>query len=189
MVEQYLTYPSDAPLQDRLAEAIVLTLIEEGPKALVEPPSYTARSNLMWCATMALNGLIGSGVPQDWATHMIGHELTALTELDHARSLAVVLPAMLQVQRNQKRQKLLQYAQRVWGIGDGNEDQRIDVAIQRTREFFESVGVPTRLSAYGIAAGSVETVPNRLADRGGLPLGERQDIQSAEVKKVLALVA
>ena len=189
VVEQYLTYPSDAPLQDRLAEAILLTLIEEGPKALVEPPSYTARSNLMWCATMALNGLIGSGVPQDWATHMIGHELTALTELDHARSLAVVLPAMLQVQRNQKRQKLLQYAQRVWGIGDGNEDQRIDVAIQRTREFFESVGVPTRLSAYGIAAGSVETVPNRLADRGGLPLGERQDIQSAEVKKVLALVA
>ena len=114
--EQYLTYPADAPLQDRQAEAILLTLIEEGPKALADPQNYAVRANLMWCATQALNGLIGCGVPQDWTTHMIGHELTALYGIDHAQSLALVLPGTLRHQRQRKRAKLLQYAQRVWNL-------------------------------------------------------------------------
>ncbi|MFA7061140.1 MAG: iron-containing alcohol dehydrogenase, partial [Pedobacter sp.] len=85
ILEQYLTYPAGGKIQDRFAEGLLLTLIEEGPKALAEPDNYDVRSNLMWCASLGLNGLIGAGVPQDWATHMVGHELTALYGLDHAK--------------------------------------------------------------------------------------------------------
>jgi NADP-dependent alcohol dehydrogenase len=132
IAEQYLTYPVDAKVQDRFAEGLLLTLIEEGPKALAEPENYGVRANIMWTATLALNGLIGVGVPHDWSTHMVGHEITALHGLDHAQTLAIVLPAMLRIRRLDKRAKLLQYAERVWGLCDGDEDARIDGAIART---------------------------------------------------------
>lgn len=167
-VEQYLTYPVNAPLQDRMAESILKTLIEEGPKTLSDLHDYDARANVMWCATMALNGLIGVGVPQDWATHNIGHELTALHGIDHARTLAVVLPSVLTVQRESKRAKLLQYAERVWGITAGTDESRIIAAIDKTRNFFESVGVPTHLSAHGVGEEVIDIVVNRLVRRGSL---------------------
>ncbi|MGK7293043.1 NADH-dependent alcohol dehydrogenase, partial [Salmonella enterica] len=116
-------------IQDRFAEGILLTLIEEGPKALQEPENYDVRANVMWAATQALNGLIGAGVPQDWATHMLGHELTAMHGLDHAQTLAIILPALWNEKRDVKRAKLLQYAERVWNITDGSDDERIDAAI------------------------------------------------------------
>ncbi len=184
--EQYLTFPADAPLQDRQAEAILLTLIEEGPKVLAEPRNYDARANLMWCATQALNGLIGSGVPQDWATHAMGHELTALYGIDHAQSLAVVLPGMLRHQRERKRAKLLQYAERVWQLRDGNEEARVARAIERTEEFFRSLGVGTRLSDYDIPAEAVELVASRLEKRR-MKLGEHQDLTENDVKEILTL--
>jgi NADP-dependent alcohol dehydrogenase len=152
IVEQYLTYPVHGMVQDRFAEGLLQTLIELGPQVLADPENYDHRANLMWVATLALNGLIGAGVPQDWATHMIGHEITAMHGVDHARTLAIVLPSLLNVQRKDKRAKLLQYADRVWQIREGEDEQRIDQAIQRTAQFFESVGIPTRLSAYGIDA-------------------------------------
>jgi NADP-dependent alcohol dehydrogenase len=102
-VEQYVTYPVDGKIQDRFAEGILLTLIEDGPKALQEPENYNVRANIMWAATQALNGLIGAGVPQDWATHMLGHELTAMHGLDHAQTLAIVLPALWNEKRDTKR--------------------------------------------------------------------------------------
>lgn len=145
IMEQYLTYPVNAPVQDRFAEGLLLTLIEEGPKALATPEDVAVRANVMWCATLALNGLIGAGVPGDWATHMIGHEITALHGLDHAQTLAIILPAMMNVKRDRKRAKLLQYAARVWEINSGSGDERIDAAIERTRAFFESLGVRTYL--------------------------------------------
>ena len=188
-VEQYLTYPADAPLQDRFAEAIFRTLIEEGPKTLANPRDYTARANIMWAATMALNGLIACGVPQDWATHMIGHELTAVTGLDHARTLAVVLPGVLQVRRPAKRAKLLQFAARVWDVRDGSDDERIDAAIARMRAFFESLGVPTRLASHGIGTDVAQTIARRLRDRGPVALGERQDINAETVEQILKLCA
>lgn len=186
VLEQYLTYPASAPLQDRMAESILLTLIEEGPKALANPAGYEARANVMWCATMALNGLIAAGVPQDWATHMIGHEVTALHGLDHAQTLAVVMPALLSVQRDAKRAKLLQYADRIWGLRDGADQDRIDAAIGRTREFFESMGVRTRLADYGVGAEVSEVVAGRLRARGATELGERGDIGPETVARVLA---
>ena len=187
IVEQYLTYPADAKVQDRFAEGLLLTLIEEGPKALETPQDYAVRANLMWTATLALNGLIGAGVPQDWATHMLGHELTALYGLDHAQTLAVVLPAMLQVRRTQKRAKLLQYAERVWGVCDGDEDARIDAAIQRTREFFEALQVPTRLSDYGIGTDAIPALVVQLERHGMVALGEHQNVDLIESRQVFEL--
>jgi NADP-dependent alcohol dehydrogenase len=143
VVEQYLTYPVNAKVQDRFAEGVQLTLIEEGPKALETPKDYDTRSNLMWAATLALNGLIGAGVPQDWYTHMIEHEITAIHGINHAQTLAVILPSILTVCRQSKREKLLQYAECVWGINEGNEEQRIDAAIDRTRKFFEQMQLKT----------------------------------------------
>lgn len=187
VMEQYLTYPVDAKIQDRFAEGILLTLIEEGPRALTEPENYAVRSNLMWAATMALNGLIGVGVPQDWSTHMIGHEITARHGLDHAQTLAVVLPAMLEVQRDAKRAKLLQYADRVWGLRDGDENARIDGAIAKTRDFFERMQLRTRLSQYDIPAETIPAILDKLAAHGGAALGERKEVTLSVSRKVLEL--
>ena len=189
VVEQYLTYPANAPLQDRWAESILQTLIEEGPKTLANPDDYASRANVVWAATLALNGLIGAGVPQDWTTHMIGHELTALHGLDHAQTLAVVLPSTLTVKRDRKREKLLQYADRVWGLVDGTEESRIDGAIQKTRDFFESVGVRTHLSDYGVGLDVIPVISDRFEKRGFVALGEHQDITPKVVEQILALCA
>ena len=185
-VEQYLTYPVNAPVQDRFAESLLQTLIEVGPRLLAAPePIYDDRANLMWAATMALNGLIGAGVPQDWATHMIGHELTALHHIDHARTLAIVLPALLNECRDAKRAKLLQYGERVWGITAGSEEERISAAIDKTRDFFERMGIATRLSAYGLGADAIDTLIAQLEAHGMTKLGEHGDITPAVSRRIL----
>lgn len=171
--------------QDRFAEGLLQTLIEIGPRALAQPQDYPTRANLMWVATLALNGLIGAGVPHDWATHMIGHELTARYDIDHARTLAVVLPSLLQERREAKRAKLLQYAERVWKLTDGSEDERIDRAIARTRGFFESLGIETRLAAYGIGADAIDGLVAQLQTHGMTQLGERRDVTLEVSRRVL----
>ncbi len=185
VMEQYLTYPVDARVQDRFAEGLLQTLIEIAPQVVQESADYDTRANLMWTATMALNGLIGAGVPQDWSTHMIGHELTALHGIDHARTLAIVLPANLQIRREAKRAKLLQYAERVWQIRQGDEEQRIDAAIQQTRTFFEDLGLPTRLSAYQLGAGDIDVLINQLEAHRLTALGERSDVSLDVSRQIL----
>lgn len=185
-VEQYLTYPADAPLQDRLAEAILQTLIEVGPEVLKQPPDYDSRATLMWSATLALNGLIGCGVPQDWATHVIGHEITALYGLDHAQTLAVVLPGVWRHRKDEKREKLLQFARRVWRIDMLDEESAIEEAITRTEAFFEVMGVSTRLSDYGVdGREAAASVSSRLEARGATALGERESMTPIIVREVL----
>lgn len=185
VIEQYLTYPVNAPLQDRLAESILVTLIEEGPKAYANPADYDAMANLMWCATMALNGLIQCGVPGDWSIHSIGHELTALHDIDHARTLATVLPGLWTILKDKKREKLLQYGERVWNITGGSEDERISETIGKTVEFFESLDIKTRLCDYGVKQDSIDKIVLRLKKRGMLSFGDRQLITTAVVRKVL----
>lgn len=187
VVEQYLTYPVDACVQDRYAEGLLQTLIELGPKVVREPADYASRANLMWTATQALNGLIGAGVPHDWATHLIGHELTVLHGLDHAQTLAVLLPAMLSARREGKRDKLLQYASCVWHIETGSEDERIDTAIHLTRAFFERLGVMTRLRDYGIHAEHIDALVAQLEKHGMTALGERGDVTLALSRRVFEL--
>ena len=183
--EQYLTYPVDSRLQDRIAEGILQTLIEIGETTVAEPENYDARANLVWNATLALNGLIGAGVPQDWSVHMIGHEITALFGIDHGQTLAIVLPALLEVRREQKRAKLLQYAERVWHINEGSEDEKIDSAIQKTRDFFESLGVKTHLSQYGVGAEAIPVILENLKAHGRTALSETQDLTLDISQKIL----
>ena len=185
--EQYLTFPVDGKVQDRFAEGLLLTLIEEAPRVKKEPNNYDCRANLMWAATLGLNGLIGAGVPQDWATHMLGHEITALYGLDHAQTLAIVLPAMLQVTRQEKRAKLLQYAERVWGLKDGDEEARIDQAILQTRQFFESLQVKTRLSDYGIGKDAIPALVAQLERHGMTALGENRTLTLERSRQVYEL--
>ncbi|MGL5006911.1 MAG: alcohol dehydrogenase [Plesiomonas sp.] len=183
-VEQYLTYPVEAKVQDRFAEGLLQTLVEEGPRALVEPQNYAVRANIMWSATIALNGLIGAGVPQDWATHMLGHELTAMHGIDHAQTLAVILPVLLQEKRATKHAKLLQYAERVWGIHAGNDEQRIDAAIAATRQFFEQMGLKTHLRDYGLDGSTIPAMVNKLKEHGMSQLGEHQDIHLEDSRRI-----
>ena len=182
--EQYLTYPSNSPIQDRYAESILKTLIEIAPKVLSDAEDYQSRANFMWSCTMALNGLIGTGVPTDWATHMIGHELTAFFGLDHGVTLAIVLPALLREMKDDKREKLLQYGRNVWGIENGTEDNRIDEAIIRTVSFFNSLGVKTKLSAYGITADQLAPIFERFQTRQW-KLGERKNITANRIEIIL----
>lgn len=183
--EQYITFPVDARVQDRMAEGILQTLIEIGNTNIDEPGNYDARANLMWSATMALNGLIGAGVPQDWATHMMGHEITALFGLDHAQTLAVVYPAVMAEMKEQKRAKLLQYAERVWNITGGSDDEKIDLCIKRTRGFFESLGLKTRLSDYEIAKEGVDQIVAQLEAHGMTALSETGKITPEVSRRIL----
>ncbi len=187
VIEQYLTYPVNSPIQDRFAESILITLIEEGPKVYANPSDYDSMANLMWSATMALNGLIGCGVPGDWSVHSIGHELTALHKIDHARTLAIVLPGLWKVLKEEKKEKLLQYGRRVWNINEGTESECINAAIARTAEFFESLGIPTHLSDYGINAGTIDEIVRRFEKRGWLNLGDRGLTTTEVVRKTLEI--
>ena len=184
-IEQYLTYSVNGKVQDRFAEGLLQTLIEDGPKAFDEPNNLDIRSNLMWAASQALNGLIGAGVPQDWSTHMIGHELTALFNTDHARSLSVILPAMLKVQKEAKREKLLQYAQRVWNINQGTEDEQIDEAIRQTEHFFHRMKVPIRLSELNLNSEHIPKILKQLEVHRLTALGEHRNIDLLISEQVL----
>ncbi|MEI7811238.1 MAG: iron-containing alcohol dehydrogenase [Ignavibacteria bacterium] len=187
VIEQYVNYPVNTPLQDRFAESILQTLVEEGPKVYANPADYDAMSNLMLSATIALNGLIGMAVPQDWSIHGIGHELTALHEIDHARTLAIVLPGLWKIFRKEKKEKILQYGKRVWQITEGSEEERVDEAIARTVEFFESLGVKTKLKDYNVQEDSIEKIAVRFEERGWKAFGDRRLVTPQKVREILML--
>lgn len=186
IIEQYLTFPVGGEVQDRLAEGLLQVLVDNGPRALTEPTNYQVRANLMWAASLALNGLIGRGVPQDWSTHAIGHQLTALHGLDHAQSLAVVLPSLLREQSAQKQEKLAQFAERVWHSSREDKALRIEEAIIRTEQFFQQMGVGTRLADYGLSESSIPGICSNLKRFGLTALGEQQDIDPDKVARILS---
>ena len=185
VMEQYLTYPVNAKIQDRFAEGILLTLVEEGPKLIDDLQDMEARTNVMWAATQALSGLIGVGVPQDWATHMIGHELTGNFGVDHGRSLTIVLPAIMQVCREEKKAKLLQYAERIWNITEGSEDARIDAAIEQTKAFFSAMKTPVSLSEIDLTKADIDTAMVSLEAHGMTKLGENGTIDLPRSRQIL----
>ncbi|MBP1641138.1 MAG: NADH-dependent butanol dehydrogenase [Bacteroidetes bacterium] len=182
--EQYLTFPSQAMVQDRFAEGILSTLTELGEKIVDDSTNYNQMSNFMYSATIALNGFISMGVPQDWATHSIGHELTALHGLDHAVTLAIVQPSLWRVMRDEKKAKLLQYGERVWNITQGTEEERVDAIINATENFYRSVGMKTKLSEHGIGNESFDTIVGRFTQRGWM-LGENRSITPDKIREIL----
>ena len=185
VTEQYLTYPSQAPLQDRMAESLLVTLIEEGPKAIHDAGNYNIRANLMWCSTMALNGLIGLGVPSDWSTHGIGHQLTALHGLDHALTLAIVLPGVLKVMKEEKKEKLISYGQRVWKITNLEAEETADAAIDATDNFFRGLGLKTRLGEHGIGQETIDIIVERFSKPHEVRMGERGTITPEIIRQIL----
>lgn len=182
--EQYLTFPVNAQVQDRFAESILNILVTNGEQALKTPKDYDVRANLMWASTWALNGWIGQGVPQDWATHQIGHELTAFYGLDHAQTLAIVLPGILDTLLEQKAAKLIQLGEAVFGITEGSPLERASTTVRAIESFFERMGVGTRLSNYGLGEDAVKTVTQRSKERGWV-MGENRNITPEVVETIL----
>lgn len=188
VLEQYMTYPAQAFLQDRFAEGIMQTLIEIAPRIQKDPADYEAAANFMWCCTMALNGLIQKGVPTDWSVHAIGHELTALFGIDHARTLAIIVPGHYRYNFETKKEKLAQYAERIWNIEEGSVDEKAELAIIRTESFFHSLGIETKLSDYTVDyKGTAENIAKRFTERGWLGLGEHKNLNPDDVRKIVEL--
>jgi len=188
VLEQYMTYPVGGLLQDRFAESILQTLIEIAPKVLENPTDHEAASNFMWSCTMALNGLIQQGVPGDWAVHMMGHELTALFGIDHARTLAIVAPSHYIYNFEAKKEKLAQYGERVWNITDGTQDEKAKAAIKKTEAFFHQLGIDTKLSDYTKEyEGTAEEIAKRFTNRGWLGLGEHKSLTPQDAENIVKM--
>ena len=188
VLEQYMTYSVDAKLQDRFAESIMQTLIEVAPTMLNKEFDYKTASNFMWSCTMALNGLIQKGVPSDWAIHMIGHELTALFGIDHARTLAIITESHYKVNLEDKKEKLAQYAERVWNVTEGTLEENALVGIEKTTEFFHSLGIDTKLSNYTKDyKGTAEIISKRFKERGWKGIGEKGKVTPTLVEKIVEM--
>lgn len=187
VIEQYLTFPNQAEVQDRWAEGVLLTLIKYGEAYVHQDFDYDTAANTMWAATMALNGQLALGVPTDWATHAIGHELTALYGLDHAQSLAVILPGMMEVMRAEKHEKLIRFAKNVWNLNQDDEEILIDQAIIKTEEFFKVLGAKTRLSEYQIDKTGIETIMEKMAKQKQINLGERKALTPDRLRSLLEM--
>lgn len=187
VMEQYLTYPVNAKVQDAFAEQLLKILIEEGHTVCQNPEDLETRKNIMWSATMALNGLIGTGVPQDWTTHMIGHELTSLFGIDHARTLTILLPAVMHELKASKKGKLLQFAKNVWDLTDDNQsdNDKIDAAIDMTEAFFQSLNLPVSLSDVNLDASILDAVINQLDAHQMTALGEHGSNDLAVSRRIL----
>ena len=178
VMEQYLTYPVNAKVQDAFAESLLKILISEGLAVKEDPENLEIRKNIMWTATMALNGLIGTGVPQDWTTHMIGHELTSLHSIDHARTLTIVLPSVMRELKDSKKDKLLQYARNVWNITNDDkqlsEDDIIEKAITLTEEFFRTLDLPVNFADVELDESAIDPIVSQLKEHGMVALGEHK---------------
>jgi NADP-dependent alcohol dehydrogenase len=187
VTEQYLTYDMNAAVQDAWAVSLLNVLKTEGPKVLKNRNDYDANANLMWAACMALNGLLTAGVFTDWSTHMIGHEITALYGVDHAKTLAIVLPGVLMVMKDDKREKLIHYANNVWNIFGEDADDVISQAIFKTEDFFKSLGIGVRLSDYNIPVEAIDLICEKLENKNYTKLGEKRNINTALVREILVL--
>lgn len=188
VLEQYMTYPAGALLQDRLSESIMQTLVEIAPKILADPSDYEAASNFMWSCTMALNGLIQKGVPTDWAVHSMGHELTAFFGIDHARTLAIIAPNHYLYNFEKKKEKLAQYAERVWSVSQGTIEEKARLAIEKTENFFRGLEIETKLSAYTASyEGTAEKIAQNFRSRGWIALGERKDLKPEDVEEIVKM--
>jgi NADP-dependent alcohol dehydrogenase len=188
VLEQYMTYPIEALLQDRFAESIMQTLVEVAPKIMADPADYKAASNFMWSCTMALNGLIQKGVPTDWAIHMMGHELTALFGIDHARTLAIITESHYEYNFETKKEKLAQYAERVWNVTEGSLEEKAKAGIRKTTEFFQSLEIKTKLSDYTEDyEGTAQEIAKRFTERGMTKIGEHKSLTPSDAEKIVEM--
>jgi NADP-dependent alcohol dehydrogenase len=186
VIEQYLTYPVDAKVQDAFSESLMKIIVEEGRKVSGDPLNYDIRANLMWAATNALNGWIGQGTPQDWSSHRIGHALTAQFGLDHAETLAVVLPGVMEYMRKEKQEKIGQLGAAVFHITEGSPEERVDKTIEAVEAFFHEMGMKTRLHEYGIKESDLDKLVEPITQMGW-KLGEHGTIDASAAREILRL--
>ena len=184
VMEQYLTKTGESRVMDRWAESILQTLVEIAPKIKENKQDYQNMADFMMCATMGLNGFIAMGVSQDWATHMIGHEVTALTGLTHGHTLAIILPGTMDILRQQKGEKIMQVGTRVFGVNSGTHDFRINETIRKTREFFNSLGLTTSLSENNIGRDVIDEIERRFNERN-VHFGEDGLVTGTVAKEIL----
>lgn len=188
VLEQYLTYPIDAMIQDRFSEGILQSLIEVAPQVIADPSNYKAAANFMWSCTMALNGLIQKGVPTDWAVHAIGHELTALYGIDHARTLAIITASHYTHNFETKKEKLAQLAERVFNVSEGNVEEKAKAGIEHINQFFHSLQIDTKLSNYTDEyENTAQTIAERFTERGWLGIGEHGKLTPTDVEKIVEM--
>ena len=188
VLEQYITYPVDAKLQDRFAESILSSILETAPLIMEDTSDYKSAANFMWNCTMALNGLIQKGVPNDWAIHAIGHELTAFYGIDHARTLAILTKSHYTYNLKSKQAKLAQCAERVFGIMEGDEQEKAEQCIDAIEEFYLSLGIGTTLSSYTEDfEGTAQKISERFTERGWLGIGEHGKITPSDVEKIVEM--
>jgi len=188
VLEQYVTYPIDAILQDRFSESVMLSLIEVAPKIIENPSNYKAAANFMWSCTMALNGLIQKGVPTDWVIHIIGHELTALYHIDHACTLAIITKSHYTYNFESKKEKLAQLAERVFGVKEGSIDEKAQAGIDKIESFYKSLGIKTKLSDYiDDCNGTAEEIAKRFTERGMIGLGEHGKVTPNDVVEIVKM--
>jgi NADP-dependent alcohol dehydrogenase len=188
VLEQYMTYPIGANLQDRFAESILINIIETAPRILSDQSDYKAQCEFMWSCTMALNGLIQKGVPNDWVIHAMGHELTALYGIDHARTLAILTKQHYIYNLESKKDKLAQYAERVWGLKADTKTALAEKAIEKTDEFFHSIGIDTKLSQYtNDYKGTAQEIKKRFVDRSWTGIGEHGTLTPSDVEKIVEM--
>lgn len=188
VLEQYMTVPSEADLQERLAESVMISLQETAPKVMGDEFDYGAAGNFMWCCTMALNGLLRLGVITDWAVHSMGHELTAYYGIDHARTLAIIAPAHYRYNFDAKKEKLAQYAERVWGIHSGSVEEKAHAAIEKMETFFHQLGIKTKLSEYTDEyVGTAERIEKTFEAREWSGLGEHKNLTPQDVRKIVEM--
>lgn len=188
VLEQYLTYPIDAMIQDRFSEGILQSLIEVAPQVIADPSDYKAAANFMWSCTMALNGLIQKGVPTDWAIHAIGHELTALYGIDHARTLAIITASHYTHNFETKKEKLAQLAERVFNVSEGTVEEKAKAGIKHINQFFHSLQIDTKLSDYTDEyENTAQTIAERFTERGWLGVGEHGKVTPTDVEKIVEM--
>lgn len=185
VLEQYLTYPMNADLQDEWSASLLRVIVKNGKAVLKNRKDYDANSNLMWAATMSLNGLIAKGVVEDWSTHIIGHEITALYNIAHAQTLAIVLPGIMRSQKKEKFEKLIHFAKNVWGFDSGNNEENVENAILKTEDFFNEIGIKTKLSDYNIPKEAIEKICKNLEKKNFVELGENKSVSPEVVREVL----
>lgn len=187
VMEQYMTTPGQSRVMDRWSEGVLQTLIEIAPKIEKRSDDYDLMADFMLSATMGLNGFLALGVTQDWCTHMIGHELTALHGLTHGATLAIVFPGTLRVLKEQKKGKILQYGERIWNITSGSDDERIEKTIAKTEEFFASLGLSTRLHQENIGEATIAEIERRFNERK-VTFGENANVTGSVARKILESV-
>lgn len=187
VLEQYLTKAGESRVMDRWAEGLLRTIVEIAPQIKENQTDYQLMADFMMSATMALNGFIAMGVTEDWSTHMIGHELTALCGLTHGHTLAIVMPGTMHVLRRQKEAKLLQFGERIFGVVAGTHDMRIDETIRKTEAFFRSLGLTTRLSEENIGMDIIDEIERRFNERN-VHFGEDGLVTGSIAREILLRV-